>query len=145
MLIGDSPSCLFRIILNKKPGPVFCLLLGLSSDYAQPITGQVTEVTCPVIGQAPPELTRSKRQKTDPCLSSADKSWARVNVSWISTARNIFLALAKWPIFFSRPNAFFQNLYKMADIFKRPNAFLKPLLLFKFHRRSLNWKGSRIH
>ena len=48
------------------PGPVFCLLLGVGSDYAQPITGQVTEVTCPVIGWAQPELTRSKRQKTDP-------------------------------------------------------------------------------
>ena len=34
------------------PGTVFCLLLGVSSDYAQPITGQVTEVTCPVIGRA---------------------------------------------------------------------------------------------
>ena len=32
------------------PGHIFCLLLGVSSDYAQPITGQVTEVTCPVIG-----------------------------------------------------------------------------------------------
>ena len=41
------------------PGPVFCLLLGVSSDYAQPITGQVTEVTCPVIGRAQPELTPS--------------------------------------------------------------------------------------
>ena len=30
----------------------FFLLLSVSSDYAQPITGQVTEVTCPVIGQA---------------------------------------------------------------------------------------------
>ena len=39
------------------PGSVFCLSLGVSSDYAQPITGQVTEVTCPVIGQAQPELT----------------------------------------------------------------------------------------
>ena len=48
------------------PGPVFHLLLGKSSDYAQPITGQVTEVTCPVIGRAQPELTQSKRQKTDP-------------------------------------------------------------------------------
>ena len=42
--------------INKKqkvkPGPIFCLLLGVSSDNAQPITGQVTEVTCPVIGQA---------------------------------------------------------------------------------------------
>ena len=47
-------------------GPVFCLLLGVSSDYAQPITGQVTEATCPVIGQAQSELTPSKRQKTDP-------------------------------------------------------------------------------
>ena len=49
-----------------KPGPVFCLLVGVSSDYTQPITGQVTEVTCPVISQAQPELTQSKRQKTGP-------------------------------------------------------------------------------
>ena len=42
-------------------GPVFCFLLRVSSDYAQPITGQVTEVTCPVIGRAQPELTLSKR------------------------------------------------------------------------------------
>ena len=52
----------------QSPGPVFCLLLGVSSDYAQPITGQVTEVTCPVIGRAQPELTPSKRQKTGPGL-----------------------------------------------------------------------------
>ena len=44
-------------------GPVFCLLLGVSSDYAQPITGQVTSVTCPVIGRAHPELTPSQRQR----------------------------------------------------------------------------------
>ena len=43
------------------PGPVFCLLLRVSSDYAQSITGQVTEVTCPVIGRAQSELTPSKR------------------------------------------------------------------------------------
>ena len=49
-------------------GPVFCLLLGVSSDYAQPITGQVTEVTCPVIGWGQPELTPSKRQKMGPRL-----------------------------------------------------------------------------
>ena len=53
-------------LFAKVPGPVFCLLLGVSSDYAQPITGQVTEVTCPVIGRAQPELTPSKRQKTGP-------------------------------------------------------------------------------
>ena len=31
-------------------GSFFCLLLGVSSGCARPITGQVTEVTCPVIG-----------------------------------------------------------------------------------------------
>ena len=36
---------------DTDPGPVFCLLLRVSSDYAQPIAGQVTEVTCPVIGR----------------------------------------------------------------------------------------------
>ena len=51
---------------QRQSGSVFCLLLGVSSDYAQPITGQVTEVTCPMIGQAQPELTPSKRQKTGP-------------------------------------------------------------------------------
>ena len=48
--------------------PRFCLLLGVSSDYAQLITGQVTEVTCPVIGRAQPELTPSKKTKTGPVL-----------------------------------------------------------------------------
>ena len=54
--------------LACKSGPVFCLLLGVSSDYAQPITGQVTEVTCPEIGRAQPELIPSKIQKTGPGL-----------------------------------------------------------------------------
>ena len=43
---------------------MLCSVLG--SDYAQPITGQVTEVSCPVIGWAQPELTVSKRQKMFP-------------------------------------------------------------------------------
>ena len=46
-----------------NPKPVFVLLLGISSDYTQPITDQVIEVTCPVIGRAQPELTTSKTQK----------------------------------------------------------------------------------
>ena len=50
----------------QPSGPIFCLLLGVSSDYAQPNTGQVTEVTCPAIGRAQLELTPSKRQKTGP-------------------------------------------------------------------------------
>ena len=58
-----SALLLVRLRYDGKAGPVFCLLLGVSSDYAQPITGQVTEVTCPVIGWAQPELTLSKRQK----------------------------------------------------------------------------------
>ena len=53
---------------DQKPGSVFCLLLGVSSDYAQPITSQVTDVTCLVIGRAPSELTPSKRQKVGPVL-----------------------------------------------------------------------------
>ena len=55
-------------MLFFRPGPVFCPLLGVSSDYAQPITGQVTEVNCPMIGQVQPELTWSKREKMDPGL-----------------------------------------------------------------------------
>ena len=50
----------FVRILNPS-GPIFCLLFGVSSHYAQPITGQVTEVTYHVIGQAQPELTLSTR------------------------------------------------------------------------------------
>ena len=37
---------------RQPSGPVFCLLLGVSSDYAQPITGKVAEVTSPAIGHA---------------------------------------------------------------------------------------------
>ena len=52
--------------LCQRPGPVFCLLLRVSWGYAQPITGHVTEVTCPEIGQAQSELTPSMGQKTGP-------------------------------------------------------------------------------
>ena len=48
---------------NKLPGP-FSIFCPVRSDYAQPITGQVTEITCPVIGRAQHELTPSKGQKT---------------------------------------------------------------------------------
>ena len=36
----------------SRPGPVFCLLLTVGSGCAWPITGQVTSVTCHVIGWA---------------------------------------------------------------------------------------------
>ena len=71
----SNNKCSWIIINNNNqipsPGPVFCLLLGVSSDYAQPITGQVTEVTCPVMCWAQSELTLSKRQKTGPELATA--------------------------------------------------------------------------
>ena len=51
-------------LLQCSAGPVFCLLLGVSSGCARPIAGQVTSVTWPVIGWAQSELTRSKRQKS---------------------------------------------------------------------------------
>ena len=54
------------VLLIWRSGCVFCLLLRVSSDYAQPITGQVTEVTCPVMVRAQSELTPRKRQKTGP-------------------------------------------------------------------------------
>ena len=38
-------------------------MLRVNSDYAQPITGQVTEVTCPVIGRAQPEITPARDRK----------------------------------------------------------------------------------
>ena len=62
MYISQTETSLIEIL----SGPVSCLLLGVSSDYAQPITGQVTEVTFPVIGRAHPEPIPNKRQKTDP-------------------------------------------------------------------------------
>ena len=39
-------------VILKQLGPVFCLMLGVSSGCAWPITGQVTSVTWPVIGWA---------------------------------------------------------------------------------------------
>ena len=48
-----------------RQGP-FSVSLGISSDYSQPITGQVTEVTCPVIGQAQPELTHEQETGNGP-------------------------------------------------------------------------------
>ena len=53
-----------KYTLSLTTRPVFCLLLRVKADYAQQITGQVSEVTCPVIGLAQPELTPSKKQKS---------------------------------------------------------------------------------
>ena len=75
LCIHENVFCFLRnvgiMLWMVWSGPVFCLLLGVSSDYAQPITGQVTKVTCPVIGQAQPELTPIKRQKTGPGIQAS--------------------------------------------------------------------------
>ena len=73
-------NTLFASQTETKPGPVFCLLLRVSSDCAQPITGQVTDVTWPVIDWAQPELTPSKRQKTGPGLVPREPMQQPVNV-----------------------------------------------------------------
>ena len=65
---------LINAMIPIKSGPVCYLLLGVSSHYAQPITGQVTQVTCPVTDQAQPELTPDKRYKTGQGLAS-DQHW----------------------------------------------------------------------
>ena len=69
-LTGGSPCSKTQTRLASKSypctGPVFCLLLGVSSDCALPVTGQVTSVTWPVIGWVQSELTPSKGQKTGP-------------------------------------------------------------------------------
>ena len=44
------------------PGPVFCLLLWVSSGCARPITGQVTSIASPLVGWAHSELTLIKRE-----------------------------------------------------------------------------------
>ena len=53
-------------LTHHRSGAVFCLLLQVSSDYARPITGQVTEVTCPVIGRTQPELTPEQETEYRP-------------------------------------------------------------------------------
>ena len=73
-----------------RTGPFFHLLLWVSTDYSLPIIGKVTEVTCPVIGWAQPELTPSKRQKNGQLrLCSANHRpgyWSNMPCDWLSTA-----------------------------------------------------------
>ena len=51
---GSVDDCVTWLLIHHEdhPGPDFCLLLGVSSGCARPITGQVTTVTWPVIGWA---------------------------------------------------------------------------------------------
>ena len=107
------PFCLGLDVLG--PGPIFCLLLGVSSDYAQPITAQVTEVTCPVIGRTQPELTPSKRHKMGPALVKifmespsakfffsicmAGSCWYLVGDKWFELIINVvsmLILISKW-------------------------------------------------
>ena len=82
--------------IYTAPGPVFCLLLGVSSDYAQPITGRVTKVTCPVIGQAQPELTPIKRHKTGPELCALCVSRCPCTEHCLAFNRHILPSKYRW-------------------------------------------------
>ena len=68
--------------LHVMPGPIFCLLLGISSGCARPITGQVTSINWPVIGWAQ-SLARSKLR-----LCSANHRagyFSNLACDWLST------------------------------------------------------------
>ena len=61
--------------------------------YAQPITHQVTEVTCPTIGQAQFELAPNKRQKMGPghlrrCSNSHCSSASPFTLQWRHNERD---------------------------------------------------------
>ena len=90
---------------RKEPGPIFCLLLGVSSDYAQPITSQVTEVTCPVIGRAQPELTPSKRLKRALAISDHGR-FPRIIQFQLQKAKDELLAMLQIATFTGAINSF---------------------------------------
>ena len=77
-------------------GPIFSLLLGVSSDYAQPITGQVTEVTCPVIGRAQPKLTLELETENGPRTSALNLQYSPVTSQFweVIENRNIFFYIS---------------------------------------------------
>ena len=85
------------------PRARFCLLLGVSSGCAWPITGQVTSVAWPVIGWAQTELTLRKRQKIGPdsiivllwCLCQFFKNKS-VHGHLIFITQRIIMSYRKW-------------------------------------------------
>ena len=97
------------------PGPVFCLLLGVSSGITRPIRGQVTSVTWPVIGWAWYELTPSKTKKLGPgfphwnmlgpiwCWQLVTSSGRGDTLSWYYTTLNKKLTTYIPPQAFKRP------------------------------------------
>ena len=82
--------------MDRTPGRVFCLPLGVSSGCARPITGEVTEVTCPVIGRAQLELTPSKRRPWS-CLYLISIKSNQLN-RWINDQVKITLLFIILPI-----------------------------------------------
>ena len=61
---------IYMSVVSSRSGPVFCLLLRISSGCARPITGQVTE------------LTPSKRQKMGPGLGSKLNKFLWLTMLW---------------------------------------------------------------
>ena len=82
-LSWGAKAVTYRDLYRGISKPVFCLLLGVSSGSARPITGQVASVTWLVIGWAKSELTPSKRHKTGLGVVSTyaqSKFWSLVEI-----------------------------------------------------------------
>ena len=67
-----------HLITYHRTGPVFCILLGVDSGCARPITGQITSVTWPVIGWSEHTLNlllaRDRTQARVLCATHGDWS-----------------------------------------------------------------------
>ena len=97
-------------------GPIFFLFFRVSSDYAQPITGQVTEVTCPVIGRAQHELTPSKRQKTGPGDAAVTMKLVVAqeihSLTWTDKLYSLTAMRTKYSIFYDYNMAALQHAFQ---------------------------------
>ena len=118
---------LIKAMIPIRSGPVFCLLLGVSSHYAKPITGQVTEVTCPVIGRAQPELTPGKRQKTGPGLAS-ERHWTNTGPFQNNQVLFVLSRHLKSPA-----TRLFNSLLSLTTVKNRNWPFVKGIPLTKGH------------
>ena len=82
----------FRPFTQRSTGPVFGLLLGLSSRSARPITGQVISVTWPMISWAKSDLFVGKREKTGPGQVFLPQEWSVLqSTCFLFVLLNIFL------------------------------------------------------
>ena len=113
-------------------GTVFCLLLGESSDYAQPITGQVTKVTCPVIGRAQPVFTPSKGQKTGPDVYFQKPPLTKINdeiLNWgVDTQQSLAISYWNQMLFWPEIVSGMEILKMWLDMFTQNGCFVLVIL-----------------